>query len=126
MDVNQKQEESPICRAVLPGALVAIVAMVGVDCAVSVAQPVERTWTGQSIVANSVIPSNSAILASVTGLSLTTAALVALLLFGRQSAFVAYRVLRPLATQPQGSPWPTMRLKAKMSISYHTGGLYGP
>ncbi len=122
------QDEKLLRPAVLPGALVAIIAMVGVDCAVSAAQPVERVWKGPSIVARVVVPANAnhAALVSVTGLSLCSIALVALLLLGRQSAFVAYRLLRPLATQPQGSPLPALRLRARMSISYYTGGLYGP
>ncbi|MFH1417586.1 MAG: hypothetical protein ABII12_04775 [Planctomycetota bacterium] len=126
MDANQRPDEKLARPVVLPGAIVAIVAMVGVDCAVSAVQPVERTWKGPSIVARTVVPANSALLASAAGLSLGTAAFVALLLFGRQTAFVAYRFLCCDAPQTLGSPWPAMLLRARMSISYHTGGRYGP
>ncbi len=71
-------------------------------------------------------PANAAVMAQVSGLTWAIAVLAVLLLLGRQVRSIRPRVAPAVLVPPVGRAWVASLPRRKTSISYHTGGLYGP
>ncbi|MBN2563805.1 MAG: hypothetical protein JXQ75_23045 [Phycisphaerae bacterium] len=118
--------DRPAPSAILPGALVAVLALVGVDYVMTASMAAERVHRGTSVAARAVVPSGAAVRARAHQPSWTATVLIVLLVLGRQIVSI---VLRPAAAglvRPVDNVGRILLLRRKTSISYYTGGLYGP
>ena len=111
---------------ILSGAIVALVALVSVDCVLTATTTVDRVQRTKLVAARTLAPSNASVLARVPTLSWTVSALAVLLLFGRQLILVMPRPTTADLGLPRDTTGPAMLLRSRTSISYHIGGLHGP
>ena len=127
MDADQTSSgERPGLPAVLSGAVVVLVALIGVDCAMAVPGRGHVGDKGCVVAACGAPVCHAGLRVHVSTLVWTASALVVLLLLGRRVPVLTVR--RPavhLVIATDGSR-PAMLLRRRLSISYHSGGLYGP
>ena len=127
MTANQTaSRDTPARPAVLPGAVVALVALLGVQYATAPSVTADRVHKTVAVAVRAATPANAAILSRARMLNWTAGALVILLVIGRQ----VLSIVSPLATArliPLTDAVPAvLLLRRKASISYHNGGRYGP
>ena len=126
MTAHQTGRNEKAVRAfVWPGTVVALVALIGVDCAMAGRTVAERSHKSATISVRSMAPAVIAARASTTRLVVAGATLLFLLLLSRHTSCLGQR---SIAAQPSGATgiWRPLLQRRKRSISYHTGGLYGP
>jgi hypothetical protein len=126
MAVHQTGRIEKAGRAfVWPGTVVALVALIGVDCAVASRTVADRGHKSATIAVRSMAPAVMATRATTTRLVLAGATLLFLLLLSRHTSCLGQR---SIALQPSGAThaWRPLLQRRKRSISYYTGGLYGP
>lgn len=117
--------ERPARTAALNGVVVVVVALLGVDCAVTVPAAFERAPRA-AVHAGIVMPAAAAVRACTPTVTWTIASLLILLLLGHQLAWIQPLVRLAGAMRLTTARAPISRLRRSHSISYHTGGLYGP
>lgn len=127
MDIDQTISSTRTHRQrLLPGALVALVAVVGIDLASSGTMVPLASHGIVPAVARATSPSGAAILTRRTTLVWCTATLLLFLVFGRQLVTVHARHA-PISAVSVSDPGRRALLqKRKLAISYRAGGLYGP
>jgi hypothetical protein len=126
MVFNQTARAEKTTRAsVWPGTVVALVALIGADCAVAGRTAAERGHKSAAIAVRAVTPTAMAARASTAKLVLAGAGLLVLLLLSRQTSCFAQRPIAVLSAARLDTTRPPP-LRRKTTISYHTGGLYGP
>ena len=116
--------ERPVRAAALHGAVVAVVALLGADCAVTVSAAFDRV--PKAAVHSRLVAPAAAVRACTPTVTWTAASLLLLLVLGRQLVWI-----QPLTRLEDDARLvtardPASRLRRSISISYHTGGLYGP
>jgi hypothetical protein len=127
MDRNQQTtSDRPVRASAVHGAIVAIAALLGADCAITAGTVIDRAPRTASITARVISPAASAVRACTPTFTWTATALLILLVAGGQLVW----------NQPLARPYdearsaalcdPASRLRRSNSISYHSGGLYGP
>lgn len=127
MDADQTSSgERPVRAAVLSGVVVVLVALIGVDCAMAVPGRSHVGDKGCVVAASGAAVCHAGLRVHVSTLVWTASALVLLLLLGRRVPVLA--VCWPVADAgvPADGTRPAMLLRRRLSISYHSGGLYGP
>jgi hypothetical protein len=124
-DHQTGRNEKAVRAFVLPGTVVALIALIGVDCAVASRTVAERGHKSATIAVRSMAPAMMASRATTTRLVLAGATLLFLLLLSRHTSCLGQR---SVAVQPSGAThaWRPLLQRRKRSISYHIGGLYGP
>ncbi|HVP11863.1 MAG TPA: hypothetical protein VMV94_11845 [Phycisphaerae bacterium] len=126
MASNQTTKAEKTVRApVLPGTIVALIALIGADCAMAGRTAAERGHKSAVIAARAVTPTAMAARATTAKIVLVGASLLVMLLLSRQISCFAQRPTAVLSTVRLNATRPP-RLRRKSTISYHTGGLYGP
>lgn len=106
------------------GILLGAVALLGFNL-VTQGGPVRSHKASTSIV-HAVAPTNSSAFAIPTALAGSAAVLALMLWLGRHGADTLRRLL---PVEPRRAPMPATlppALRSRVSITYHTGGLYGP
>jgi hypothetical protein len=127
MDADQTLSgERPGRPAVLSGAVVVLAALIGAGCAMAVPGRVHAGDKGGVVAAWCAPVCHAGLRVHVSTLVWTASALVVLLLLGRRVPVLT--VCRPVADVAMASDGsrPAMLLRRRLSISYHSGGLYGP
>ena len=117
-------ERTPLA-AVLPGAVVALAALVGVDCLASTS--LERLHRSTAVVAHAVSPSRPTLLSPGANLTWTAATLLMIVvLLRRAPAFACRAVAGGGSTAHPAQPGALCILQRKFRMSYRTGGRYAP
>ncbi|MCG8405047.1 MAG: hypothetical protein MI923_07620 [Phycisphaerales bacterium] len=117
--------EKPIRASALSGAVIALAAVVGIDCAVS-ASAIRSAHDTTGAVVRTIVPCNPSLLSAGTGLSWTVAALILFFLLRRVPS-IASTVKVVHCSPDLPSPHDALSLlRRRHTISYHLGGLYGP
>ena len=126
MALNQTVRGDKTARASLwSGTVVALVALIGVDCAVVARTTADRGHKSAIIAVRSIAPAAMAARTTTTKLVLVSTSLLVLLFLSRQVSCLPQKpTLAPaLARSPRPRP---PRQPRKTTLAYHTGGLYGP
>ena len=127
MDIDQTTSSAkPHSQRLLPSALVALVAIVGIDLATSGTIGPVVSHGIVPAVARAAAPPSAAILTRRTTLVWCTATLLLFLVFGRQLVAVNPRRAPIKAVSVSDPGRRALLQKRKLAISYRAGGLYGP
>jgi hypothetical protein len=111
--------------AVLPGAVVALAALMGMDGLATA--PIERLHRSTTLVAHAVPLSRPAFRspsANLTGIAATI--LMVVVLLRRSPDFACWAVITCRLAASSASPWALCILQRKFRMSYRTGGRYAP
>jgi hypothetical protein len=121
---HQKSCETFARRAALPRAVVLVVALIGIDCAIPASAAGDRVHRTPAVALRSVSPSSPAALTGAAGIA--TLALMLMLLFGGQQLDPAplLRAVRTITIRGDSAIGAAVR--RRYSISYRSGGRYGP
>jgi hypothetical protein len=127
MALNQTIRGDKTARASLwSGTVVALVALIGVDCAVIARTTADRGHKSAIIAVRSVAPAAMAARTTTARLVLAGAtSLLILLLLNRQVSCLPQKLIVAPLRAPSTQTRPP-RLLRKAGLAYHTGGLYGP
>lgn len=123
----QTKATDPQVRANVPaGAVVAAAALLGFAGSVSASYALERADRAVVGIARSIVHPGDALIASSRSVGWAAAALVVLLWIGRRFPIAISRLRRD--RRVARIVWPTVlpALRRSHSISFRTGGLYGP
>jgi len=124
MKMMSRIEWSPR-TAVLPGAVVALVALMGVDSLASTS--LERLHRSTAVVAYAVSPSRPALLSPRANLTCTAATLLMVVVLLRRAPVFVCRVVAETGFAAHPTPSRALSiLQRKFRMSYRTGGRYAP
>lgn len=117
-------ERSPLA-AVLPGAVVALAALIGADALAS--SSLERLHRSTAVAAHAVSPSRPTLLSAGANLSWAAATLLmVVVLLRRAPAFACRAVAEGESIAHPAPPGALCILQRKFRMSYRTGGRYAP
>lgn len=123
----ERNETEPQVRSNAPsGAVVAVAALLGFAGSVSATYAFESADRAVAGIARSIVHPGDALMASSRSVGWAAAALVVLLWLGRRFPIAISRLRRDRSVVPAVCPAFLPALRRSSSISYRTGGLYGP
>ena len=127
MDANRIQvTDKPTRASALPGALVALAAIIGANFAVSATAAMGGLHKPSGVAVRAIMPVKTAFPTAARALTLTAGALLVLLLLRTAPILLGRMVVVQRGSgRFCGSRLPS-RLRRKLIISCRTGGLYGP
>ncbi len=129
MDADQASRNERIAHTAsssLSGFIVALMAIAGADCALSAPSTAWRVQSSTPIVARTIIPPPPIVFSSRGCLSWVFVALLAFFLFRAMSTMTGQWTETAAATRQAPGSSVVRFLLRRFSISWRSGGLYGP